>query len=593
MLTPIVFGVFSNPALASMSQCEGGFVPEAHKIVAGLGPEKALKSPIDINARLRIELTGMNPSPYLKRLPNTWMGQYDAQALKVTKAYTYWAPSSSFYDFDGLKVSEMPNSTNTSLETPEGLVEFELTRGILPYVNKQDNRTGQIAPENYQSALILSRIVDHKPEFLKVFMKNYEGVKIEDPRMAWDAGRLYLYVTVIKAGTGMNQRVELLVGKDGVPDYKRNEKGEPDFKEISPRAIQYADGTTGFIDAKNATVTTNYLGQEVAITRFRPIFKKSKAGYDQRMMDLFDNKPWDYAIQSFAFKYGTLEHYDWNKSPEDLAGKGDKSEDRVHPVKTSMIVQDQDQVEHLSSTQDGVEVIAGEKGIGPGTPMLHVRRVGNLLLGSRDADQDDAPLPHAFEAHEFIIGVIDPKENYVVKPGERVPQMFFHDIRKLRLKQKGGVHKLRHYDAAHAVFEPDLMSLRAYLPGVIEADQDLAKGLHSGITDLMHAAYLMGYAFIQPKGVRVSSLSVGEVHHLRDLHAAAEAGRIGWSEYQQYQDHLMASHNRAQIALTGGESDSHTPRYLYDAKGQTAMTLNHQYAMDQAGTPDLRNMKKH
>ncbi|RYZ69176.1 MAG: hypothetical protein EOP05_15235, partial [Proteobacteria bacterium] len=368
-----------------------------------------------------VQLIGIPESPYVKRVSVALEGQYKPQLIAETNLGPRYAPGGKSTVYNGREYFEFPNSTYDSAVGANGKKRFWMyTRGVRSYETGIDRKDGEISPNGYVSDVLLYEMVDGKPVFHSVFLESSPENQFlfEDPRISvvpdGRGGEVHFlsgtdyspHVPVIdnpKMNKDvMNRYIEVKYDKNGVPLPVAIDPvtKRPDFKDLSPAPQKKANGKYSEIDAKNATISMNELGEIVVLPRLRPNFSG-----DREMSELFDGDKWTYAEQTFIFKNWTeFRAYNWADAMADLAGKGDQVQRHspVRPVYVKELIRDSDLKEHLKAdpNQPNVQIVKGEKGLGPGTRPVRIRRAGDLILIS-----DGPGLP------ERIHGVLSESES--------------------------------------------------------------------------------------------------------------------------------------------------------------------------------------
>jgi hypothetical protein len=197
--------------------------------------------------------------------------------------------------------------------------------------------------------------------------------------------------------------------------------------------------------------------------------------------------------------------------------------------------------------QGKLEIIKGEKGMGPGTRPLRVQRVGDLLLAS-----DGPGLPM------YIHDVILPSEraSFPMRDGEVVNVKLDHEIRKVKQKSATGTLKRRHYSAVAKILNARMDEMTDYLPDVVQPKDPYELGKDSGILDLLHV-YPMGTGIIPPKGAQ-TNVRPEELARLAQARAKADSSPDARLAYEKELATFVKEHGKAQIIATAGISDAHT-----------------------------------
>ncbi|MES2965995.1 MAG: hypothetical protein V4760_19085, partial [Bdellovibrionota bacterium] len=280
----------------------------------------------------------------------------------------------------------------------------------------------------------------------------------------------------------MNRFVELKIDSKGLPSKVEvdRETGKPDFQNMSP-APRFIEGQWLYVDAKNATIAQNELGQIVVRTRLRPDFKHP---YVEK---LARGDRWEYAEQVFVFEnWSHFRSYDWNDALVDLFGQraSEPTSSARAPLTAKTIIREADLKEHLKSNDPNLRIASEKpKGLGPGTRPIRLERRGQELFGA------DAPGAPAVSLGNIPARLM---EKFPIADGDVVYVTFDHEIRYMYQKVGSSNLRRRHYSASIKIFDPTLTRIVDYLPDVIQTVTPAERGLNSGILDLQHV-YPMGW----------------------------------------------------------------------------------------------------
>lgn len=449
------------------------------------------------NPLLRAELGGIPESTAFVRAGIALEGKFEPELITIDGKTARYKPGTKGVELEGTRYVEFPNSTSLTTTNPGTgeTREFILTRGVKPYEARMNIATGVINPANYVSDVLLFERVNGTYVFRKRVLASAEskGFFFEDPRISvvFENGRPHYFlsgtdysshVTGSKDPDVMNRFVELKIDANGLPRKVDvdSRTGKPEFMDLSP-APRLVDGKMLFVDAKNATIAQNDLGQIVVRTRLRPDFKHS---FIKR---LANGDRWDYAEQVFAFEnWAHFRSYDWNDALVDLFGRrGEVATSSTRaPLVAKTIIRDSDLKEHLVSNDPKLRIASEKpKGLGPGTRPVRLVREGNELFASE-----------GFGAELVSLGKI-PNElltKFPVEDGRAVYATFDHEIRYLYQTVGDAKLRRRHYSASIKIFDATLTNMIGYLPDVIQTVTPAERGLNSGILDLQHV-YPMGW----------------------------------------------------------------------------------------------------
>ena len=416
---------------------------------------------------------------------------------------------------DGTSYIEFPNSTSLATTDPRtgARREFLITRGIRAgYQNRITLASGEQEPKGYTSDLLLWETSDPAapPRYVRRLLTSRpeNDFLFEDPRVSvlYTKGRPRFLLSGTdysphRPGSSdkdvMNRYVELGLDATGAPRaVKVDRRGFPRFRDLSPPPGKSA------VDAKNAVVSHNELGQIVVRTRMRPDFKAAD------VKQLAGGKSWAYGEQVFVFQdEAALRAYDWSHALEDLFQPGTAA-GRVRPVSARVLVTDA----QLHEAQDDPRVLAAKgKGMGPGTQPVRVRRQGDELWVSE-----------AHGAPEHRAGVIPRRQRagYPLADGEVKYVAFDHEIRWFGDHRDDATFTKRHYSMSVKLFDASLTRIDGYYADVVQPTRRYERGGGSGILDLHHV-YPMGRT-------------------------------------------LGARGGKTVVRVTGGASDAHTPLYEFD-----------------------------
>lgn len=467
-----------------------------------------------MNPLLKAQLGGITESRAFTREGNALTGTYTPKFLGLDGNVARYKPGSKGSLHEGTRYVEFPNSTalTTKNLNTGAMREFILTRGVKPYEARIDVTNGSISPAGYVSDVLLFERTPSGYVFRHRVLASAEAKNFyfEDPRVSLlyvnGVAHYYLsgtdyspHVAGSKDPDVMNRFVELKIDQNGLPQKVEvdSNTGKPEFMDMSP-APRLIEGKMLFIDAKNATIAQNDLGQIVIRTRLRPDFKHP---YVER---LAKGDRWDYAEQVFTFEnWAHFRSYDWNDALVDLFGQRgtEPTSSARAPLVAKTIIREADLKEHLKSTDPSVRIASEKpKGLGPGTRPIRLERRGDELFAS------DAP-----GAPQTSLGKIPAAlaSKYPVKDGDTVYVTFDHEIRYIYQKVGNANLRRRHYSASIKIFDPTLTNMIGYLPDVIQTKTAEERGLNSGILDLQHV-YPMGYTITKgAKGKTVVRVYAG------------------------------------------------------------------------------------
>ena len=383
-----------------------------------------------------------------------------------------------------------------------------MVRGVRPYDTAVDLTTGKMSPKNYVSDVLLYEVVNGKAEFKHRMLKSLPEDKFffEDPRIStiYDADgkpRSFLsgtdyssHVPGSRNPDVANRYVDVALDEHGVPKpIAVNEKGRPDFANLSPMPTKKPDGNYSYVDAKNATIATNEAGNIVVRPRLRPDFG------DPAVAALFNGKTWKYGEQVFVFKdLAALKDYNWDNALSDLAGKGPTDRMGSRPLKAQGLITDKQLKELYHDPR--VDVPHG-KGLGPGAPPVRVVRRGDKLFLS---DGKNAP-EHFAGTVDDSIGLADGEVSYLTLD---------HEIRYFNDTRGKDTFLKRHYSMSIKKFNPELDHIEAYYGDALQPRTPSELGADTGIVDLQHV-YPMGREIVVGADGRASvraSLGISDAH---------------------------------------------------------------------------------
>jgi hypothetical protein len=572
----VVGSSFVAPAVQAMNRCESQFAPKAVR------DEKPTIEPAQLQ---EVKLDSIIPeSKGIKRVSVTWLkGLFQPVKERETKIGPIFRPKGDFKQYGSRKYIEFPNSTMMTTTDASGNTRiWVLTRGVRYYKDRVNRETGEINPRGYVSDVLLFEMVNGEPKFHSVYLESAPESKFlfEDPRISvvsdGKGGQVYLLSgTDYSPHVGvkdnpdrnpdvMNRYVELKIdAKTGVPlpIEVDSQTHQPKFEDLSPAPVKIRDAFVDAqgvshpakyraIDAKNATVSVNENGEVVVLARLRPDFKG-----DPEMLRLFDNQPWDYAEQTFIFKnWDEFKAYDRRDLMVDLAGKAssEKTYGRIRPRVARELVRDKDLKEHLrvrERDRDKLEIVEGQKGMGPGTRPLRIERAGDLILAS-----DGPGLP--LQIHDVILP--SERASYPMKDGEVVYVKLDHEIRKVYQKTATGKLKRRHYSAVAKVLNSRMNEMTDYLPDVVQPKNEYELGKDSGILDLLHV-YPMGTGLVPAKGTKLHAIPPEILADLAQARAKALKGsQADELAYETKLADIVRTLGKAKVLATAGISDAHT-----------------------------------
>lgn len=520
-----------------------------------------------------VQLEGISESPYVKRVSVALEGQFKPALIAETNLGPRYAPGGQPTIYNGREYFEFPNSTYDSAIGANGKKRFWMyTRGVRKYETGIDRKDGEISPNGYVSDVLLYEMIDGKPHFHSVFLESSPENKFlfEDPRISvipdGRGGEIHFlsgtdYSPHIPQADNphnnpdvMNRYIEVKYDKNGVPQPVEVDPitKRPQFRDLSPAPQKRADGKYTEVDAKNATVSMNERGEIVVLPRLRPNFSN-----DRSMRELFDGDSWTYAEQVFIFKnWNEFKNYNWADAMADLAGKGDqaKRHGAVKPVYVRELIRDTDLKEHLTVNPNDthVSIVKGEKGLGPGTRPVRIRRAGDLLLVS-----DGPGLP------ERVHAVLNESEraSYPLAEGQVTFGKLDHEIRKYKQNVRSGTLKRRHYTGTAKFLNDRMTEITAYRPDAIQPKNAHEKGLNSGILDLQHQ-YPMGIVIGDATPISKKTLD-----YLKELREAASKDPAAKAKYESSLKYVADKLGLAKIQVTSGTSDAHTMILEVDFKG--------------------------
>jgi hypothetical protein len=520
----------------------------------------------------------------IKRVSITWLkGVFEPVKERETRLGPLFRPKGKFVQYGERKYVEFPNSTMMTTADAQGNTRtWVLTRGVRFYKDRVNRITGEINPRGYVSDVLLFEMVKGKPKFHSVYLESAPELKFmfEDPRISivpdGKGGQTYLLSgTDYSPHIGptdnpkrnpdvMNRYIELKINSrtgEPQPIHVDPKTRLPEFEDLSPAPVKikeaFTDSKGDFhaaryrtIDAKNATVSVNENGEVVVLARLRPDFTN-----DPEMVDLFDHRPWDYAEQTFLFRnWDEFKAYDRRDLMVDLAGKAssEKTFGKIRPVIARELVRDKDLHEYLKVRDQDLgklEIIKGQKGMGPGTRPLRIQRIGDLLLAS-----DGPGLP--MYVHEVLLP--SERETYPMKEGEVVYVKLDHEIRKIYQQTPSGKLKRRHYSAVAKILDSKMAEMTDYLPDVVQPKNEYELGKDSGILDLLHV-YPMGIGITPKAGMKLSRVTPEMLQQLATLRAKAQSGlKDDRLNYETQLAKVSRQAGNAKILATAGISDAHT-----------------------------------
>lgn len=549
VLIGLVF-VLNAPAVHAVDSCQAIF---AKSVLKASG--RYAKIADSANPLLDITLTGIPESTAFVRRGVFVRGNFKPEFEKVVVDKDHgdisvYRPGGKPVVYDGIEYVEFPNSTAMSTRDPRtgGTREFILTRGVRKYkAGIRIDRKGENSPSGYVSDVLVFEKVGEQIVYRHRVLDSAPEVKFlfEDPRISvlFDSkGQPHYYLSGTDysphvAGSEnpdvMNRYVELKLDSQGLPlkVVVDSVSKKPSFQNLSPEPRATENGIV-FVDAKNATIAQNDLGQIVVRARLRPDFNH------EFIKKLADGQKWNYAEQVFTFKnFEEFKKYNWNDALVDLFGKtkSEKLYSRVRPVSSKTIIKDTDLREHLNKFDGDAKLATYKnKGLGPGTRPIRVTRKGNELFISEDA-----------RAEQISAGRLgfDALQALKIKDGETLYLTFDHEIRYFEQNVDGKPMLRRHYSASIKVFDKTLKNMVGYLPDVIQAIRPEERGLNSGILDLQHV-YPMGYVIDKSSGrgvVRVYS-GASDAHttaydfNIAKLLSEKRAGNLWLKRSQQSND---------------------------------------------------------
>ncbi len=513
----VLFGlvvVLNASAAQAVDSCQAVFAKDELKASGRYAKISESHNPL-----LDITLTGIPESTAFVRRGVFVRGNFKPEFEKVLTDKEHgdisvYRPSGKPVVYEGIEYVEFPNSTAMSTRNPRTgqQREFILTRGVRKYkAGIKIDRKGENSPSGYVSDVLVFEKVGEKIVYRHRVLDSAPEVKFlfEDPRISvlYDSkGQPHYYLSGtdysphVKGSENpdvMNRYVELKLDTQGLPLKVQVDSvsKKPNFENLSPEPRATENGIV-FVDAKNATIAQNDLGQIVVRTRLRPDFNH------EFIKKLADGQKWNYAEQVFTFKnFEEFKKYNWNDALVDLFGKSrsEKLFSRVRPVSSKTIIKDSDLRENLNKFEGDAKLATYKnKGLGPGTRPIRVTRKGNELLISEDA-----------KGEQISAGRLgfDALKTLKIKDGETLYLTFDHEIRYFEQNVDGKPMLRRHYSASIKVFDKTLTNMVGYLPDVIQAIRPEERGLNSGILDLQHV-YPMGYVIDKSSGrgvVRVYS----------------------------------------------------------------------------------------
>ncbi len=599
----VVGSIFTSPVVHAMDKCEAQFAPKDYqqeRVLEMTLKKKAaeLKALEALDKAAREGRPSVNPadlqavllgshipeSKGIKRISITWLkGLFQPVKERETKVGTLFRPKGDYQIYGGRKYIEFPNSTMMTTTDAQGNTRvWVLTRGVRYYKDRVHRIHGEINPRGYVSDVLLFEMVNGEPKYHSVYLHSAPELKFlfEDPRISVVAdgkgGQTYLlsgtdYSPHIDVKDNpnrhpdvMNRYVELKIDHEtGVPQPIEIDPvtKQPKFEDLSPAPVKIRDAYVDSegkkhsaryrtIDAKNATVSVNENGEVVVLARLRPDFKN-----DPEMLKLFDFEPWDYAEQTFIFKnWDEFKAYDRRDLMVDLAGKAstEKTFSTIRPRVAKELVRDKDLKEYLKVRDHDIgklEIIKGQKGMGPGTRPLRIQRVGDLILA---ADGPGLPM----HIHDVILP--SERAKYPMKDGEVVYVKLDHEIRKVYQQTATGKFKRRHYSAVAKVLNSRMNEMTDYLPDVVQPKNEFELGKDSGILDLLHV-YPMGVGIVPGKGSKLQAITPEILAQLSQAKAKAETGsQDDKVAYEVLVRETVKSLGKAKVLATAGISDAHT-----------------------------------
>lgn len=466
------------------------------------------------NPLLKAELGGIPESKAFVRAGVALEGKFEPELIAIDGKIARYKPGTEGVLLEGTRYVEFPNSTALTTTDPRSgeKREFILTRGVKPYEAQMHVANGVISPANYVSDVLLFERVNGTYVFRTRVLASAEskGFFFEDPRVSvvYENGQPHYFlsgtdysshVAGSKEPDVMNRFVELKIDADGVPRKVDvdSQSGKPDFMDLSP-APRFIDGKMLFVDAKNATIAQNDLGQIVVRTRLRPDFKHP---FVKRIAN---GDRWEYAEQVFAFEnWAHFRSYDWNDALVDIFGRRGEipTSSARAPLVAKTIIRNTDLKENLQSNDPRIRIASEKpKGLGPGTRPVRLVRTGDELFASE-----------GYGAELVSLGKIPAEllSTFPVRDGRAIYATFDHEIRYIYQKVGDANLRRRHYSASIKLFDETLTNMIGYLPDVIQTVTPAERGLNSGILDLQHV-YPMGWVLAKSsKGKQIVRVYAG------------------------------------------------------------------------------------
>ncbi|MBC7384693.1 MAG: hypothetical protein H7301_00845 [Cryobacterium sp.] len=455
-------------------------------------------------------------------------------------------------EYGGIGYREMTNMPLMTIRNPK-TGEYQILmmpRAIRNYYTEVNlTAGGTISPKDYVSdvpVFVMTPKFDQngkmtgKIKYINhaIMSKPEAGFLFEDPRLSVIYNRDGTSRTLL-TGTDysshvpgnknpdvMNRYTELEFDENGYPR-PADVNGKIHFFDLSPPPARRADGSYSFIDAKNAVIALNELGELTVHTRFRPDFN------DAEMIKLFRGKISKYAEQIFVFPGGIAEMqaYEWKYALEDLndpkmaAG----SKNRVRPKSAQTILVDKD-LKELYNAED--TITEKGKGLGPGSAPYRLERHGNQLLVSRGKYAPSFPYKKALPA------------NFPLKDGEVTYIAINHEVRYLKDMRNGMKSIKRHYSGSPVRYNNELTKIITYYSDAIQPKLALeVNSGTSGVGDLQHLYPMTGdivpdesgFAHaIQPFGASDSHVEWAEVDFISMLIEMEDPARIASGQIRHF-----------------------------------------------------------